>query len=154
MIYGLRTIGLRDKRPPLTCYCVLGSLLWHGRTGMAEKMAQWGLSAARRSFFEPWIEAPIVPQGSISGSTRHFGSKTEAPLSYFLAKRARFCAVGPHCSDSCHLPWDVINGREARRHRSWIYSEYYWPLTCVNVIIIGIRAKISKKVLAFVWGSL
>ena len=84
--------------------CGMEGLLW-------QKMAQWGLSAARRSFFEPWIEAPIVPQGSISGSARHFGSKTEAPLSYFLTKRARFCALGPHCADFCHLPWDVINGQ-------------------------------------------
>ena len=131
---------------------------WRACCGMEgplwQKTAQWGLSVACRAFFEPRIEALIAPRVPISGSTRHFNSRVEAPLSYFLTKRARFCAVGLHCSDSCHLPWDVINGREARRHRSLIYSEYYWPLTCVNGIIIGIRAKISKKVLAFVWGSL
>ena len=102
--------GCETNGPPLTWYCVLGSLLWHGRP-VWQKAAQWGLSATRRSFFEPWIEAPIVPQGSISGSARHFGSKTEAPLSYFLTKRARFCALGPHCGDFCHLPWDIIKGQ-------------------------------------------
>ena len=30
--------------------CDMEGLVW-------QKMAQWGLSAARRSFFEPWIEA-------------------------------------------------------------------------------------------------
>ena len=82
----------------------LEGLLW-------QKTAQWGLSAARRAFFEPWIEALIALRVTISGSTRHFNSSVEAPLPYFLTKRARFCALGPHCSDSCHLPWDVINGQ-------------------------------------------
>ena len=95
--------GCETNGPPLTCYCVLGSLLW-------QKAAQWGISAAHRSFFEPLIEAPIVPLGSISGSARYFGSKTEAPLSYFLTKRAQFCALGPHCGDFCHLPWGIIKG--------------------------------------------
>ncbi len=45
---------LARQTPPLTCYCVLEGLLW-------QKAAQWGLSAAHRSFFEPWIEALIVP---------------------------------------------------------------------------------------------
>ena len=39
MTRDLWAMGLRDKRPPLTCYCVLGSLLWHGRPGMAESGA-------------------------------------------------------------------------------------------------------------------
>ena len=34
--------------------CGMEGLLW-------QKTAQWGLSAARRAFFEPWIEASIVP---------------------------------------------------------------------------------------------
>ena len=46
--------GPARQTPPLTCYCVLEGLLW-------QKAAQWGLSAAHRSFFEPWIEALIVP---------------------------------------------------------------------------------------------
>ena len=79
-------------------------LLW-------QKAAQWGLSAARRAFFEPWIEALIALRVTISGSTRHFGSSVEAPLLYFLTKYARFYALGPHCGDSCHFPWDVINGQ-------------------------------------------
>ena len=75
------------------------------------KRRKWGLSAARRAFFEPWIEALIALRVTISGSTRHFGSSVEAPLSYFLTKYARFYALGPHCGDSCHFPWDVINGQ-------------------------------------------
>ena len=34
--------------------CGMEGLLW-------QKAAQWGLSATRRFFFVPWIEAPIVP---------------------------------------------------------------------------------------------
>ena len=37
--------------------------------------------------------------------------KPRPPLSYFLTKRARFCALGPHCGDFCHLPWDIIKGQ-------------------------------------------
>ena len=84
--------------------CDMEGLLW-------QKTAQWGLSAARRAFFEPWIEALIALRVTISVSTRHFNSSVEAPLPYFLTKRARFCALGPHCSDSCHLPWDIIKGQ-------------------------------------------
>lgn len=102
--------GAARQTAPLTCCGIPESLLWHGGL-LWQKTAQWGLSATRRAFFEPWIEALIVPQGSISGSARHFGSKTEAPLLYFLTKRARFCALGPHCGDFCHLPWDIIKGQ-------------------------------------------
>ena len=102
--------GPARQTPPLTCYCVLGSLF--GMKGLVwQKMVQLGLSAARRSFFEPWIEALIALRVPISGSTRHFNSSVEAPLSYFLTKRARFCALGPHCGDFCHLPWGIIKGQ-------------------------------------------
>ena len=46
MDHGPWTMGLRDKRPPLTCYCVLGSLLWHGRPGMTENGAMGPLCSS------------------------------------------------------------------------------------------------------------
>ena len=59
--HGPWTMGLRDKRPLFwlvaafrKACCGMEGLLW-------QKTAQWGLSATRRSFFEPWIEALIVP---------------------------------------------------------------------------------------------
>ena len=30
---------------------------------------------------------------------------------FFPTKHARFCALGPHCADSCYLPWDIIKGQ-------------------------------------------
>ena len=38
--------GPARQTPPLTCYCVLGSLLWHGRPGMAENGAMGPLCSS------------------------------------------------------------------------------------------------------------
>ena len=77
----------------------------------------------------------------------------------------------PHCRASCqNMPDSAHSGpiatilaifygaqstaREASGYCSWIYSECYLLLTCANTLLVDIRAKISKKVLAFAWGSL
>ena len=77
----------------------------------------------------------------------------------------------PHCCAFCqNTPDSVHSGPiatilaifygiqstagEARRYCNWIYSEYYLLLTCANTLLLDIKAKISKKVLAFAWGSL
>ena len=77
----------------------------------------------------------------------------------------------PHCCAFCqNTPDSVHSGpiatilaifygaqstvREARRYCNWIYSEYYLLLTCANAFLVGIKAKNSKKVLAFALGSL
>ena len=95
----------------------------------------------------------------------HSGARNQAQRG-FQARGLR-----PHCRASCqNTPDSVHSGPiatilaifygaqstagEARRYCNWIYSEYYLLLTCANAFLVDVRAKNSKKVLAFAWGSL
>lgn len=49
---------------------------------------------------------------------------------------------------------NAINVQGGGERSSWKQLKYYWAPTCVDIIIVDPRAKISKKVLAFAWGSL
>ena len=151
---GPWAIALRGKRAPF-------GLLPHSGKPVAAREALYGRkrrNGASRRLAKPSLNPESRPRS-------HSGARFRAQHG-FLARGLR-----PHCRASCqNTPDSVYSGpiatilaifygaqstaREASGYCNWIYSECYLLLTCANTLLVDIKAKISKKVLAFAWGSL
>ena len=151
---GPWAIALGGKRAPF-------DLLPHSGKPVTARKALYGRkrrNGASLRLARPSLSPELRPQ---SRSRARFRAQHG-----FLARGLR-----PHCRAFCqNTPDSVHSGPiatilaifygaqstvgEASRYCNWIYSEYYLLLTCANAFLADIRAKISKKVLAFAWGSL
>lgn len=152
--YEADAVGLRSKRAPLDSCRVPGK-------PVAEREAFYGRkwrNGASLRLANPSLSPELRPR-----------SHSEARFRAQRGLQAR--GSRPHCRVSCqNTPDSAQSGpiatilaifygaqstaREASGYCSWIYSECYLLLTCANTLLVDIRAKISKKVLAFAWGSL
>ena len=108
---GSWTVGLGGKR-------AFFDLLPHSGKPVTARKALYGRkrrNGASLRLAKPSLSPELRPRshsGARNQAQRGFQARGLRPHCRASCQNtARFCALGPHCNDSCHLLWGAINGQ-------------------------------------------